>query len=538
MSFVFTPDADLWHDEMYTIWISNDVTNLTGVEVLHRDWMSTFDTGFVDKGRIEGYVIDDWNGDPLEGVTVTAGGVTGTTGADGFYILFLAAGTYDVAATKDLYTTGSLTGVIVAAGLPIPIHNITLSPIINIDVFVEVEGNPTLITPETTPLLDVDWETNIIMNFEEAINEYSIDFILRDSIGDAVTGTIEYNPFIFELTFTPDANLTSYDTYTRTITDRITNVTGAPILPRNVTWQFTTSYFNGHHHINPIITPPDGAVMVAVDAEVKIEFGCEMKTTITEAAIAAAFGTGFTWSADNKTLTIAHDDFTYYMEYTVSVSEFAECIDGFLAWPASSTFTVGHNGNGKDEHDLIVTDENGTGIADVRVTFRNEDGDTVWIGSTDSNGSITFYLSSGFMPGTYVVHLHKDGYQDLIFTIDIDETGDILNLPGPLVMEPDDEPQPPEDTTDAEEVINQVVMVALIITIVVILILLILALSLKKSITANHKTKEPQPEDVICGNCGMVVSDMTYCEHCGWSQEVIASPPMKLEETSVSDEEE
>jgi hypothetical protein len=73
-------------------------------------------------GTLNGHVYDE-NGAPVESATVTAvpgiehAGITAVTDPTGFYTMDLLAGTYNVTASKDNYTSQTVNGVVVQAGL-------------------------------------------------------------------------------------------------------------------------------------------------------------------------------------------------------------------------------------------------------------------------------------------------------------------------------------------------------------------------------------------------------------------------------------
>lgn len=93
-----------------TFWLFSNLTNLVtyelGVSAVHYPAYES-DTVLVSAapqylfGDIAGYILDP-NGDPLDSAVVTAGGLSDTTGADGYYFLWnLLPGTYTVKATRD-----------------------------------------------------------------------------------------------------------------------------------------------------------------------------------------------------------------------------------------------------------------------------------------------------------------------------------------------------------------------------------------------------------------------------------------------------
>jgi len=67
-------------------------------------------------GFVSGIVKDSSTGQPIEGASVAAGEVSVSSGADGFYSVELAPGTYDVTASAGGYQTLSRTGISVVVG--------------------------------------------------------------------------------------------------------------------------------------------------------------------------------------------------------------------------------------------------------------------------------------------------------------------------------------------------------------------------------------------------------------------------------------
>ncbi|MCK5561658.1 MAG: Ig-like domain-containing protein, partial [Thermoplasmata archaeon] len=288
MSFTFTPDANLTADTVYSVWLSTDITNLTDVEVLHRDWESTFETEVgILNGTVSGWVLDAWNGNPIAGATVSVGPVSTVSDTDGTYSLDLVAGAVTVGASKALYVADSADATVVA-GADTPEINLSLTPDVKIDVSVMVDGTSTDLTPDGTRTTGVDVDTAITLEFEEAINETSMEVTLAD--GGSVLGATEWNATTNIVTFTPDADLEGETNYTITITDALINATADAMLPRDIDWMFMTG-LGVPPTVTATITPADGTDNVALDEAVTIAFNYEMNANLTEAAITAAFGT-------------------------------------------------------------------------------------------------------------------------------------------------------------------------------------------------------------------------------------------------------
>ncbi len=509
MSFVFTPDAVLEYAEKYTIWIiSIDVTNLTDVAVLHRDWFSTFDTEeiVILNGTVSGWVVDAWNGDLIAGANVSVGPVSTTSDTEGKYMLSLAAGAVTVGASKALYVSDSADATVVA-GLDTPEVNLSLTPDVNIDASVMVDGTSTDLTPGTRTM-DVDVDTAIAIDFKEAINETSLVVTLAD--GGAVTGTTELNTTTNIATFTPDAALTAETNYTVTITDALTNATGDAMLARDIDWMFMTG-MGVPETVTATISPADGATDVALAAVVTITFDYAMNATVTEAAITAAFGTDFTWSADGMTVTIVHADFAQDTDYTVSITGAGESAEGYLTEAATSTFTTIPPPT--YTYDLGTVNDADGAVSGATVTVKDSSGTTVWTGTTDANGQISFTQATPLPEGDYTVKVSKSGYKDISYGFTVGPNGDKTGQDAVPTMKKDKDE--PEDD-------NMLAIILIIIVIIIIVVLLALAMRPKKAAEEELEEEEAEAEEGAedeefeCPECGAAVSSgETVCPECG-----------------------
>jgi hypothetical protein len=64
-----------------------------------------YGTGIIGDGVITGYVFEDITGNPLENVTISLGGVSNKTDANGFYNITVPIGSYNIVGIKDGYNT-------------------------------------------------------------------------------------------------------------------------------------------------------------------------------------------------------------------------------------------------------------------------------------------------------------------------------------------------------------------------------------------------------------------------------------------------
>lgn len=516
MSFEFTPDANLSNGETYTVWIETGVMSAMDTAVLHRDWLSEFTTDpGIQTGWIDGEVTDAWSGDPIEGATVSAAGETTETDAAGLYTLEVTAGSHDTTASMNLYTDSTITGVSVSLGEHTIDVNFTLEPDVNIAAKVTKQDDTVAtLVPEGAVQENVSAETDIMLEFDEAINATSLDFftVVEDSTGTEVAGNSSWNATSNTVTFTPTAALTGGETYTLTVMDTVMNATDAAILPRDIDWMFTV--YEVTETVTVTITPVDTTTGVLLDAEIKIVFSHAMNETVTQAAITAAFNTDFTWAPDGLSVVIVHANFSYNTPYTVSVSDAGLSLGGLATAAATSTFTTIPEPT--YPYDLgTVEDEDGNAVANANVVVKDANGDTVWTGQTNADGEISFTETSPLAEGDYTVTATKADYEDIEFTFTVDANGDIVGTPTIPTMKASDGDGKDDD-------FDWLPVILIIIVIIIIVILLALAMKPKKAAEEELEEEEGEEEEGAegeefeCPECGAAVSSgEAICPECG-----------------------
>jgi hypothetical protein len=516
MSFVFTPDANLSNGETYTVWIDTGFMNTMDTMVLHRMWESEFTTEIgIVTGWIEGEVTDAWSGDPIEGATVSAAGESAVTDATGMYSLEVTAGSHDTTASMSLYTDSTITGVTVNLGETTIDVNFTLEPEVNIDAKVTLQDDTVAtLDPEGTSQEDVSADTEIMLEFEEAINATSLDFftVVEDSTGTEVAGNSSWNATSNTVTFTPTTALNGGENYTLTVMDTVMNATDAAILPRDIEWMFMV--FEVTETVTATITPADTTTGVELDAEVKIVFSHAMNETVTEAAITAAFGTDFTWAADGLSVVISHANFSYSTPYTVSVSDAGLSLGGLATAAATSTFTT--MAAPTFDYPLgAVLDKDNNPVANANVVVKDANGDTVWTGQTDADGEISWSETTALPEGDYTVTVSKADYEDVEFTFSVDANGDLVGTPTIPTMKA-------SDGDGGEDEFDWLPVILIIVVIIIIVILLALAMKPKKAAEEELEEEEgeeeegAEEEEFECPECGAAVSSgEAVCPECG-----------------------
>ncbi len=535
--FEFNPVGGLEGGIEYKIVLTTNIQNKSGSPILHREWESIFTTELIF-GIIQGYVIDANIGVPIDGVTIKVGDAETETNVNGQFSLELTPGIYSITGKKDLYIPDELTDIEVLAGESTLNVNLTLKPIINIDISVFVNSKEILMNPESEPIYGVDLDTEILMKFKEYIEIETLNLKLMDSSKSVVEGETKYNATTQSATFTPISALIKDEDYTLIIFDSVKNETNNTILPRNVSWYFYT--YIPDYIVKVTFNPSDGAVDQELDVEVKITFSHAMDKLTTEAAITSTFTiTNFNWSEDDKSVVLEHDNFEYNKSYVVSISNAGKSIDGNKTEIASIKFTTIKKDGGKLFSIIIpVMDENKKPINGAKGELQI--GNKKYI-SYSENGVLTFQIpQEDWVAGNWTVTISNEGYKDLQFDIELTDTPGIYKLPEEI---PRMEKEEIDDKTKGDEdQSNMLLIVGIIAMVIIIIVLLLIFLLITKS--RKRKEEELEEEEIIrepdrgieCSECGrMLNTDWKVCPGCG-TEVPIEEPVEEEEEWEMADE--
>jgi hypothetical protein len=261
----FTPAANLAPDTMYTATITTGAENLADVG-LAANYVWTFTTGttvVVPPTVISTVPVNGATGVPLKQIvsatfstpmnpatinsttfTLTGPGATAVPGL----VAYAAVGnTLTFTPTANLAASTLFTATITTGAQNLAGTALAANYVWTFTTGTTVGGIP----PEIVSTVPVNTATNVPLNqavsatFTEAINPLTITtgtFLLSGPGGVAVAGTVSYDAINFIATFTPALPLIINSSYTATVTNGVTNLTGDPLGNTGAPnpWMFTT----------------------------------------------------------------------------------------------------------------------------------------------------------------------------------------------------------------------------------------------------------------------------------------------------------
>ncbi|MCD6162017.1 MAG: T9SS type A sorting domain-containing protein [candidate division Zixibacteria bacterium] len=134
--------------------------------------------GGVEPGWVTGIVTENQSGDPIDGATVSTGGISDVTGNDGVYTLELFPGDYDITASADYHNPLTMQGVTIIEGDTVTQDFALTTPMMDVD---EAPINVNL------HIGDVENYIRTISNTGDGV----LDFNISVAYNDIVVNTIE-----------------------------------------------------------------------------------------------------------------------------------------------------------------------------------------------------------------------------------------------------------------------------------------------------------------------------------------------------------
>jgi methionine-rich copper-binding protein CopC len=258
-------------------------------------------------------------------------------------------------------------------------------------------------TPQST---DVSASTTVSATFNEAIQIATLSFVLNDSNGNSITGTVTYNSSTDTATFTPSEPLLPYTQYTATVSGAKDALGNTMIMPWN--WSFTTApaiagtvNLFGNEVPGNTGTPDPTAIEVGMKFESTVA-GQILGIRFYKEANNTGVHTGSLWSSTGTLLatgTFTDESATGWQTLTFATPV---TIQANTVYVASYHTTVGYyaadyyyfNDGGASSSPLIALQ---SGVDGQNGVFAEGNGG---IFPTDSYESTNYWVDVNFLPST------------------------------------------------------------------------------------------------------------------------------------------
>jgi len=261
----FTPAANLLPNTLYTATITTGAQDLAGVG-LAANYVWTFTTGTtavvpptvistvpanLATGVPLNQIVSATFSGPMNPATINSTTFTltgpGATAVPGLVAYAAVGNTLTFTPTANLAASTLFTATITTGAQNLAGTALEANYVWTFTTGTTVGGIP----PEIVSTVPVNTATNVPLNqavsatFTEAINPLTITtgtFLLSGPGGIAVAGTVSYDAINFIATFTPTLPLIINSSYTATVTNGVTNLTGDPLGNTGAPdpWMFTT----------------------------------------------------------------------------------------------------------------------------------------------------------------------------------------------------------------------------------------------------------------------------------------------------------
>jgi methionine-rich copper-binding protein CopC len=243
-----------------------------------------------------------------------------------------------------------------------------------------VDTTPPAVTGES-PLPNangVAQNAAVTATFSKSVQPATISFVLKDSTGAAVAGSVAYNSSTNTATFTPTAALNASATYTATVSgakDLSGNVMSAPF-----SWSFTTTAPTAPPTVASE-TPAPGATGVAKGSAISATFSKPIDDTTLSFVLKDSSGNivanTFTYDDEASTATLTLSAaLNTGVTYTATVSGAKDLTGNVMSAPFSWSFTTANAANSvtiwSPTATPAVASANDTGSVELGVKFRSD----------------------------------------------------------------------------------------------------------------------------------------------------------------------